>query len=198
MSIGKAMRNYRAFTLIEMVIVICLIAVITAMALPQVNYTAYRVDSGARAVRAAFQRAENYAVSSQHNQIVAIDVPNGEVYVVDDVNNNLAADPGEHITAVPLQDGVIFATPPTSTTWTGAALATSPLNAASLINVTINGNAIPAFVFRSDGAASTGLQLYLTSQRRQVTDWRGLSVTQATGRTDWYKDQAGTWVLGGL
>jgi prepilin-type N-terminal cleavage/methylation domain-containing protein len=192
------MRNYRAFTLIEMVIVIALIAVITAMALPQVNYTAYRVDSGTRAVRAAFQRAENYAVSSQHNQLVAIDVPNGEVYIVDDINNNLAADPGEHITAVPLQDGVIFATPPTNTTWTGAALATSPLNAASLISVTINGNSLPAFVFRSDGAASTSLQLYVTSLRRLVNDWRGINVTQATGRADWYKDQAGTWALAGL
>jgi type II secretory pathway pseudopilin PulG len=192
------MRNYRAFTLIEMVIVICLIALITAMTLPQVNYTAYRVDSGARAVRAAFQRAENYAVTSQHNQLVAIDVPNGEVYIVDDVNNNLAADPGEHISAVPLQDGVIFATPPTSNTWAGASLATAPLMAASVITVTINGNALPAFVYRSDGAASTSLQLYLTSMRRQVTDWRGVNVTQATGHVDWYKDQAGTWALAGL
>jgi type II secretory pathway pseudopilin PulG len=192
------MRNYRAFTLIEMVIVVCLIALITAMTLPQVNYTAYRVDSGARAVRAAFQRAENYAVTSQHNQLVAIDVPNGEVYIVDDVNNNLAADPGEHISAVPLQDGVIFATPPTSNTWAGASLATAPLMAASVINVTINGNALPAFVYRSDGAASTSLQVYLTSMRRQVTDWRGVNVTQATGHVDWYKDQAGTWALAGL
>jgi type II secretory pathway pseudopilin PulG len=192
------MRNYRAFTLIEMVIVVCLIALITAMTLPQVNYTAYRVDSGARAVRAAFQRAENYAVTSQHNQLVVIDVPNGEVYIVDDVNNNLAADPGEHISAVPLQDGVIFATPPTSNTWAGASLATAPLMAASTITVTINGNALPAFVYRSDGAASTSLQVYLTSRRRQVTDWRGVNVTQATGHVDWYKDQAGTWALAGL
>jgi type II secretory pathway pseudopilin PulG len=192
------MRNYRAFTLIEMVIVVCLIALITAMTLPQVNYTAYRVDSGARAVRAAFQRAENYAVTSQHNQLVVLDVPNGEVYIVDDVNNNLAADPGEHISAVPLQDGVIFATPPTSNTWAGASLATAPLMAASLITVTINGNALPAFVYRSDGAASTSLQVYLTSMRRQVTDWRGVNVTQATGHVDWYKDQAGTWALAGL
>jgi prepilin-type N-terminal cleavage/methylation domain-containing protein len=192
------MRNYRAFTLIEMVIVVALIAVITAMALPQVNYTAFRVDSGTRAVRAALQRAENYAVSSQHNQLVAIDVPNGELYIVDDVNNNLSADPGEHITGAPLQDGVIFATPPTSTTWTGAAMATAPINAASLITVTINGNSLPAFVFRSDGATSSGVQLYLTSLRRQVNDWRGINVTQATGRVDWYKDQAGTWALAGL
>jgi prepilin-type N-terminal cleavage/methylation domain-containing protein len=192
------MRTYRAFTLIEMVIVVALIALITAMALPQVNYTAFRVDSGTRAVRAALQHAENYAVASQHNQLVAVDVPNGEVYVVDDVDNNMAADPGEHITGVPLQDGVIFATPPTSTTWTGAPLATSPLNASSLITVTVNGNSLPAFVFRSDGASSTNVQVYLTSLRREVNDWRGINVTQATGRVDWYKDQAGTWALAGL
>jgi hypothetical protein len=53
-------------------------------------------------------------------------------------------------------------------------------------------------VFRSDGATSSGVQLYLTSLRRQVNDWRGINVTQATGRVDWYKDQAGTWALAGL
>jgi prepilin-type N-terminal cleavage/methylation domain-containing protein len=192
------MRNYRAMTLIEMVIVIALIAVITAMALPQVNYTAYRVDSGARAVRAALQRAQNYAVSSQHNQLVAVDVTHGVVYIIDDVNNNMAVDPGEHITGVPLQDGIIFATPPTTTTWTGAPMASSALMASSLITVAVNGNALPAFVYRSDGAASTGVQLYLTSMQRQVNDYRGVNVTQATGRADWYKDQAGTWVLAGF
>jgi hypothetical protein len=181
-----------------MVIVIALIAVITAMALPQVNYTAYRVDSGARAVRAALQRAQNYAVSSQHNQLVAVDVTHGVVYIIDDVNNNMAVDPGEHITGVPLQDGIIFATPPTTTTWTGAPMASSALMASSLITVAVNGNALPAFVYRSDGAASTGVQLYLTSMQRQVNDYRGVNVTQATGRADWYKDQAGTWVLAGF
>lgn len=192
------MRNYRAMTLIEMMIVIALISVITATALPKVNYTAYRVDSGARALRAAMQRAATFAVASQHNMLIAVDVPNGEMYVVEDANNNLAVDPGEHIIGIPLQDGVKFAAPPTSVTWAGAPAAASAFTGTTLITFTVRGNALPGFVFRCDGAASSDAQLYLTSKRQLVSDYRGINVTQATSRADWYKDQAGSWVLAGF
>lgn len=192
------MRNYRAMTLIEMMIVIALITVITATALPKVNYTAYRVDSGARALRAAMQRAETYAVASQHNMLVAVDVPNGEMYVIEDSNNNQAVDPGEHVVGIPLQDGVIFAAPPAGSTWAGAPAPSGPLTGSTLITLTVKGNALPGFVFRCDGASSSTVQLYLTSKRALVDDYRGINVTQATGRTDWYKDQAGSWVLAGF
>ena len=192
------MRNYRAMTLIEMMIVIALITVITATALPKVNYTAYRVDSGARAVRAAMQRAQSFAVASQHNMLIAVDVPNGEMWVIEDANNNLAVDPGEHIVGVPLQDGVIFAVPPGGATWPGAPIPSNPLTGSTLITLTVNGTSLPGFVFRCDGAASSDAQLYVTSKRQLVDDYRGINVTQATGRADWYKDQAGAWVLAGF
>jgi prepilin-type N-terminal cleavage/methylation domain-containing protein len=184
------------FTIIEMMIVVTLVAIVTAMIMPKVNYTGYRVDVGARSVRVAMQRAQAYAVSSQHNMLVAIDVPNGQLYVVEDVNNNLAVDPGERVTSVPLQDGVIFASPPT--TWTGAPTPTGAVTGSSLTTITINSAALPGFVFRCDGAASTDVQIYLSSKRGLVTDFRGVSVTQATGRTDWYKDLGATWMLAGF
>ena len=43
---------------------------------------------------------------------MAFDVANQRVYVIDDVNNNLAADPGERVTSATFQDGVIFGAPP--------------------------------------------------------------------------------------
>ena len=67
------MRNRRAVTLIEMLIVVVMIGLMTAMSLPKLNYTSYRVDSGARALRSAMQRAQTAAVGSQHNELVAID-----------------------------------------------------------------------------------------------------------------------------
>jgi prepilin-type N-terminal cleavage/methylation domain-containing protein len=192
------MRNYRAMTLIEMMIVIALITVITATAMPKVNYTAYRVDSGARALRAAMQRAETYAVASQHNMLVAVDVTNGVMYVIEDANNNLVVDPGEHIVAVPLQDGVEFLVPPTTPTWAGAPNPSGPLTGTTLITITVNAKSLPGFLFRSDGSSSSDVQIYLTSKRQLVNDWRGINVTRATGRADWYKDEAGSWVLGGF
>jgi type II secretory pathway pseudopilin PulG len=185
-----------AFTVIEMLIVVTLVAIVTAMVMPKVNYTAYRVDVGARGVRVALQRAQAYAVSSQHNMLVAVDVPNGRLYVVEDVNNNLVADPGERVTSVPLQDGVIFGAP--ATTWPGAPAPSGAITGTNLSAINVNGTSFPGFVFRCDGAASTDAQIYLTSLRALATDYRGVNVTQATGRADWYKDQGGSWVLAGF
>ena len=83
------------FTVIEMVIVVTLVAIVTAIVMPKINYTAWRVDVGARGIRAALQKAATLAVASQHNVLVAVDAPNGRLFVVEDVNNNLQADPGD-------------------------------------------------------------------------------------------------------
>jgi len=186
----------RGFTVTEMIIVVSLITIITAMVMPKVNYVAYRVDVGARAVRVALQKAQAYAVSSQHNELVAVDAANGMLYVVDDVNNNLAADPGERVVGTPMQDGVVFATPPS--TWPSAPTASGPITGTSLATITVNGATLPGFVFRCDGAASSDVQIYLTSRRGLTNDFRGVDVTQATGRVDWYKDLGGTWTLAGF
>jgi hypothetical protein len=188
--------NRRAFTVAEMIVTLTLVTIMSAVMLTRVDYTSFRVDAGARGVRAMLQRAQANAVTSQHNMLVAVDVANGQLFVVDDVNNNLVVDADERVTSVPLQDGVIFATPPD--TWAGAPAPASAMTGSVLITVTVNGNALPAFVFRSDGAASSDVQVYLTSKRGLTTDIRGVNVTQATGRVDWYKHLSGSWMLAGF
>ncbi len=186
----------RGFTVIEMVIVVTMVAIVTAIAMPKVNYTAWRVDVGARGIRAALQKAGTLAVASQHNMLVAVDVPNGRLFIVEDVNNNLQADPGERVTSVALQDGVVFAVP--GGTWASAPAPTGAITGTSLATINVNGQSLPGFVFRCDGAASTDAQIYVSSVRGLVTDFRGVNVTQATGRTDWYRDEGATWTAGGF
>ena len=120
----------------------------------------------------------------------------GELYVIDDVNNNLTVDPGERVIGTPLQDGVKFGTPPASVP--GLPSPSGPVNGTSLLTITVHGTALSGFVFRCDGAASTNVQIYLTSKRGLVNDGRAVSVIQSTGRVDWYKDPGGTWSLGGF
>ncbi len=184
------------FTVIEMVIVVTLVAIVTAIAMPKINYTAWRVDVGARGVRAALQKAATLAVASQHNMLVAVDVPNGRLFIVEDVNNNLQADPGERVTSVALQDGVIFGVP--GSTWSGAPAPTGAITGTTLATIAVNGQSLPGFVFRCDGAASTDAQIYVSSTRGLITDFRGVNVTQTTGRTDWYRDEGATWTPGGF
>jgi hypothetical protein len=112
------------------------------------------------------------------------------------VNNNLQADPGERITTVALQDGVIFAVP--GSTWAGAPAPSGAISGTALATVDVNGQSLPGLVFRCDGAASTDAQIYVSSVRGRAADLRGVNVTQATGRTDWYRFEGTMWTPGGF
>ena len=179
-----------------MLIAVSIVSIASAIVLSKVDYTSYRVDAAARHLRAMVQRAQAAAVTSQHNVVMAFDIPNQRVYVVDDVNNNLAVDPGERVISSTFQDGVTFGAPPD--TWVGAQTPTGPLNGSVLTTVSVNGTSLPSIVFRSDGAASTDAEIYVTSVRGVATDFRGVSILQTTGRTDWYKRSTGTWALAGF
>lgn len=190
------MRTQRAFTTAELLIAIAIISIASAILLSRVDYTTYRLDGAARGLRTTIQRAQSAAVTSQHNELIAFDVVNQRVYVIDDVNNNLAVDPGERITSATFQDGVVFGSP--SDTWAGAPTPAAALTASAVTPVSVNGTTLPTIVFRSNGAASANAQIYLTSMRGLSTDFRGVSIIQTTGRTDWYKRSTGTWALAGF
>jgi hypothetical protein len=59
-------------------------------------------------------------------------------------------------------------------------------------------NGLPTIIFRRDGAASTDLQVYITSTRPDPRDFKALSVTRSTGHLDFYAYRAGAWVRGGV
>jgi prepilin-type N-terminal cleavage/methylation domain-containing protein len=190
------MRNRRAYTLIEMLIVITMIAIITATTMPQVDYTAWRQDAAARAVRGAMMQAQAYAVNSQHNVFVLPDmVGMDKIYVVYDYNDNLTLDAGEHWITVPLQDGAIIAQPPTFLPGgapSGGLYVPASTPAISLSVPASMTSSTVGWVFRPDGAVTASAQIYIGSKRGLAKDFRAISVTQATGRSDWYKLVNGT------
>jgi prepilin-type N-terminal cleavage/methylation domain-containing protein len=194
------MQLRRAYTLIEMLIVVTMIAVITATTMPSVDYTAWRQDAAARAVRGAMMQAQAYAVNSQHNVFVLPDMIGGDkLYVVYDYNDNLTLDAGEHWITVPLQDGAIIAQPPAALPGGAPAAGLYVPTSSPPITLSIPQNASTVgWVFRADGAASSSAQLYIGSKRGLAKDFRAVAITQATGRSDWYKYVNGAWVLGGF
>jgi prepilin-type N-terminal cleavage/methylation domain-containing protein len=195
------MRLRRGYTLIEMMIVVTLIAIVTATAMPHIDYQAFRQDASARAIRSAMQGAQAYAVSSQHNVFVAIDQPHSVLYVVYDYNDNLQWDQanGEHVIAVPLQDGAQIAQPPSALPGAGAPTSgigmTTPNNNLQVAGKTTS---TQGYVYRADGAVSTDVQIYINSKRGLVKDWRAISIIPATGRVDWYKYVNSTWKTAGI
>ncbi|HZS58553.1 MAG TPA: type II secretion system protein [Gemmatimonadaceae bacterium] len=196
------MKQRRGYTLLEIILVVVMIAIITATAMPKVDYQAWRQDAAARAVRGAMMQAQAYAVSSQHNVFVLPDMVHGnKLYVVYDYNDNLALDANEHWIAVPLQDGAIIKQPPVALPGGAPANGLSVPASTPPIQLTVPGSMTTSqvgWVFRSDGAVSSAAQIYIGTSRGLAKDFRAVSLTQATGRCDWWKLVNNTWVREGF
>jgi prepilin-type N-terminal cleavage/methylation domain-containing protein len=180
----------RAFTVLELLIVLAIVAIVATFAFPKVNFVQFRVDGGARLVRLTLQNAQRLAVTRQYDVIVSFDPATNRMRTLEDNNNNGVADAGERVSWRALEDDVHFQKPPTGIN--GAA--GDAVIGASLR--TIDG--MPSIVFRRDGAASSDLEVYLTSGRARSNDFRGITLVQATGRTDWYKYIGNQWKPGNL
>ncbi|MEP7384587.1 MAG: type II secretion system protein [Gemmatimonadota bacterium] len=181
----RAGRARRGFTLLELIVVLIMVGIIAAMAVPRLNYEKYRADAAMRTVRTILQGAQRNAIMRQTNVVVAFDVPNKRMRVVEDANNNCTYDAGERSTWRPLEDGARFVIP-------APGYGSTPASAVSGSNLCMM-LGLPAVQFLRDGAASTGIDVYLTSSRGAAVDNRLVRVTMATGRTESFRYNGSTW-----
>ena len=178
------------FTFIELLVVIAIISIIVAFAFPKVNFTQFQVDAAARSVRSAVQNAERVAVTRQYDVVVSFDLANNRIRILEDANNDNAAGPLERATWITLEDGTQFLRPPAGIN--------GPVGAAIVGNDIKTIDGMPSIIFRRDGAANSDLEVYLTSRRAEPRDFRGVTVVQSTGRTDWFKYIDSIWRAGNL
>lgn len=178
------------YSLIELVVVLALIAIATAFAWPRVNSTQYRMDAAVRVTRMTLQNAQRLAITRQFDVVVGFDLANNRMRVLEDNNNNQAADAGERVVYRSLEEGAVFQAPGVTI---GCATAAAVCGTALR---TIDG--LESVIFRRNGAASTDVEVYLNSVRGGTDDGRGVTVIQSTGRTDWYKYVGGAWKQGSL
>lgn len=175
--------------MVELMFAVAVISIIALFGVPRVNLHRFRLDAAVRVLQTTLQQAEREAVKRQHNFVVGFDVTGKRVRILDDQNNNNTADATERVLWRTLDDGIKFATPPAGFNG-GAAVSVTGTKL-----TTVSG--YPSVIYRRDGAASTDLQLYITSTRNQNGDFRLLSVTRATGRVDWYRYGSG-WKRGSI
>ncbi len=183
-------RNGRSpgFTIIELLMVMAIVAIISAVALPHLDFRAFKMDAAARGVASLLVKAQRQAVTNQSNVNVILDSANHRVQIHEDVNNDNIQDPTERVRSYPLDDGVTFGLGPSPVhTYSGGAITFAKYKQ----------NQIPEIIFRRDGSASESGAAYLTSlnsvANNRLKDGRSIEVIEATGRVSWYKYSGTAW-----
>jgi prepilin-type N-terminal cleavage/methylation domain-containing protein len=169
-----------AFTIIEIVIVLVMLSVISAMAIPRLNLSQYRADAAAQQVRSVFQTAQRTSLTRQYDVIVSIDTGQMGLRIAEDINNNGTIEVSEWKFWRPLGEGNRMSVPPKGL---NAATLTNSVIGANLVSVT----SLPSIIFHRDGSSSTDAEIYMSSTAKGRTDFRLVTLTRATGRSEMYR-----------
>jgi hypothetical protein len=175
----------------EIAVVLMLTGLIIGLAYPRIDLTRYKADEVVVGVRSVMQQAQRASLVAQYDVIVSFDITGQRIRLVWDANNDHHIQTGERVLWTSLVSGNQFATPAAGVSGT----VTAPVTGAT-VRVMDN---MPTVTFHRDGSLSSDLQIYM-STTGSPSLWRGVTVVQATGRTDWFRldTQTGKWVAGAL
>ena len=178
--------------MIEMAIVIAVIAILSAIALPNIDFARFRMDSNARTVQNQFIAQQLTAVQKNMPVIITLVYDAGRLTITEDANRNGVAEATEYTYNRTLVEGAQFVIPPS--TIDGASppyYATGP--GLTYINQTY---LYPTVTFYPNGSTSGDVVVYIGSTSNKLTDMRALQITGATAKVHFWRMQAdGTWKL---
>ena len=184
---SRGTRPAAGFTLIETVIVMALVGLIAAFALPLLDYSRYRVNGAVRSVAGMLALAQRTAITLQNNVNVVFNTDTQQITIHEDADNDNIIDSGERTRSSPVGEGVEF----------GRGGAPTRLYGVDKVSFTRRLNGMPELIFRRDGSASESGGLYLTTTRAARTDTpkdaRSVEVVRATGRAEWYRYDGSAW-----
>jgi prepilin-type N-terminal cleavage/methylation domain-containing protein len=178
-------RRRAGFTLIEIVMVMALIGLIAAFAVPKLDFTRFRVNGAVRSVVSLLNLAQRQAVTNQSNVNVIFNTDQQSITLHEDSDNDNLIESGERTRTYPVGEGAIYAI--------GASV--SPrLYAPAPVSFRRRLAGYPEVIFRRDGSASEAGAIYLSSPRaNNAADTRAIEVTAATGRVEWYRYDGTQW-----
>lgn len=175
------------FSMIEVLSVIVIIGLLTAVALPKVSIASYQANAGAQVVSSALSYAQRQAISRQADTRVAFDLPNNRLRLHEDRNNDNVIDAGERVTFTNLPEGITF----------GRGTAAARAIGGEVVTFTRAQGILPVLVFRRDGTASEDGGVYLSTiaglSIDRTSDVRAVEISRATGRATWFSFGTGTW-----
>ena len=174
----SASRRHEGFTLIEMLVVVSMIAIMAAIAMPRVRLEREQVDAASRTIAFALMTARSESVLRGHNVLVQFDTTNAMVRTVWDANNNLKADVGEKTRPFPLSERVVF----------GRGSGVPAIGgAAAQVPAMLTASGYPTLILTRSGSVDRGVTLYVTARKARTgvdrnTDTRALQIDRATAR----------------
>lgn len=179
---SRAASRRVGFTVVELAVVVVIMGLMFALALPKVRVDSTAVDTAARTINLAIMTAQRDAVARGHNVLVVFDATSHTTRTAWDVNNNGEAEPGEKSRPFLVPESVRFGRPPLVPGLDGDP--SEPSEPATL-------------VLQRNGSANRSQVLYLTSARAlaggEHSDARALRVTRATGRPVWFAWTGSAW-----
>lgn len=186
-----AVRRYASsthgFTIIELLMVLAIIAIISAVALPKLDFSRYRIDGAVRGLSGAMAAAQRKAVTNQSNVNVIFVVAQNAIRVHEDDNNDNTIQSNERVRQYPLGEGVEY----------GLGSAPTRSYSPAPISFTRTNGGLPEVIFRRDGSASESGAVYITSinatARGRTQDARSVELIEATGRVEWFRYTGAAW-----
>jgi prepilin-type N-terminal cleavage/methylation domain-containing protein len=189
--IRGAARVRAGFSMIELIVVLVMLAVIMRMALPKLNTGAFRADAAAQQVRSVFQTAQRTSLTRQFDVIVSVDTTTFGLRIAEDSSNDGIIQSNEWKFWRPAGEGNTFAVPPKGLN----GMVTSPVVGTAIKTV----SNLPSIVFHRDGSTSSDGEIYVQSSYKGRTDYRAITVTRATGRTELWRlsgtGSGATWLV---
>jgi prepilin-type N-terminal cleavage/methylation domain-containing protein len=180
------------FTLVELLLVIVIMGILGAIALPRIDVAQFQVNSAVQAMSTTMVAAQREAITKQHDIILTFDAANRQVRLVWDANSDGTIGLNERTRVVTLDDRVVF----------GRGTAQARAFGGDAINFDDVINGLPALTFHRNGSASGVGGFYVTSRAAAAGDatWakhaRAVEIIRATGRTEWWRYNGSQWLRG--
>ena len=166
--------------MVELIVVMVMMAVIAGMAIPKLNLSQFRADAAAQQVRSVFQTAQRTSLTRQFDVIVSVDTAQFGLRIAEDSSHDGIIQANEWKFWRATGEGSQFAVPPVGVN--------SPVVASSVVGGQLKiVDGMKSVIFHRDGSTSSDAEIYVQSTYKGRTDYRAITVTRSTGRTELYR-----------